>query len=181
MGLGEHQRKDRSVTPRAGDFRVGPALWWLMPASWRTQGPMVSVPGSGGKVWKPPLHGEGVMSVFGKTGTERGQNGESKKGLGRVSAKPLIFLARPARFERATYGFVVRHSIQLSYGRLWNGGYLAKSKPIGKRKTPSVDLSGEAARRSCSRCAVGRVSPVRLRGLESRHAERAPTHSPDKG
>ena len=34
-----------------------------------------------------------------------------------------------------TYGFVVRHSIQLSYGRLWNGGYLAKSEVIGKRKT----------------------------------------------
>ncbi len=27
-------------------------------------------------------------------------------------------VARPARFELATYGFVVRHSIQLSYGRI---------------------------------------------------------------
>jgi hypothetical protein len=33
-------------------------------------------------------------------------------------ANPLILLVRPARFELATYGFVVRHSIQLSYGRM---------------------------------------------------------------
>jgi hypothetical protein len=31
---------------------------------------------------------------------------------------PLVLLVRPARFERAAYGFVVRHSIQLSYGRM---------------------------------------------------------------
>ncbi len=28
------------------------------------------------------------------------------------------YLVRPARFERAAYGFEVRRSIQLSYGRL---------------------------------------------------------------
>ena len=43
--------------------------------------------------------------------------GKRKKGLA-DSTKPLILLVRPARLERAAYGFEVRRSIQLSYGRM---------------------------------------------------------------
>ena len=35
----------------------------------------------------------------------------------RAAMNPMWFVARPARLERATCGFVVRRSIQLSYGR----------------------------------------------------------------
>jgi hypothetical protein len=45
---------------------------------------------------------------------------DKKKGLA-YQPGPIFFVARPARFELATYGFVVRHSIQLSYGRMQNG------------------------------------------------------------
>ncbi len=39
----------------------------------------------------------------------------NEKGL--AFANPLVFLARPERFERPTPWFVAKYSIQLSYGR----------------------------------------------------------------
>ncbi len=39
------------------------------------------------------------------------------KGLGLIVSNPLIFMARPKRFELLTPWFVARYSIQLSYGR----------------------------------------------------------------
>lgn len=42
---------------------------------------------------------------------------ENKKGFQAKTWKPLSFVARPARFEHATPWFVVKYSIQLSYGR----------------------------------------------------------------
>ena len=37
-------------------------------------------------------------------------------------------MVRPARFELATYGFEVRHSIQLSYGRIYKKTFLILPK-----------------------------------------------------
>ena len=57
-----------------------------------------------------------------------------KKDSEATPREPLLSLARPARLERAAYGFEVRRSIQLSYGRVgcgivaW-GGRIVKRAP----------------------------------------------------
>jgi hypothetical protein len=49
---------------------------------------------------------------------------KDKKRGGYGAASLIKFMVRPARLERATFGFVDRRSIQLSYGRL----FLSKAK-----------------------------------------------------
>ncbi len=42
----------------------------------------------------------------------------NEKGRQLTALKLLILLMRPARLERATFWFVAKRSIQLSYGRI---------------------------------------------------------------
>ena len=60
----------------------------------------------------------GIFSLMYRNLNEGIKDG-NRKGLQTEICKPLILLARPGGFEPPTYGFVVRHSIQLSYGRLF--------------------------------------------------------------
>ena len=50
---------------------------------------------------------------------------KAKKKAQPISAKPLILMARPERFELPTTWFVARYSIQLSYGRVKERAFCA--------------------------------------------------------
>ena len=58
-----------------------------------------------------------------------------------------LYMVRPARFERAAYGFEVRRSIQLSYGRMFQESILPH---LLRHAVFAVDMTTASHRNPCS-------------------------------
>jgi hypothetical protein len=67
--------------------------------------------------------------------------GQEKKGLQLQPLDLMDLMARPERFELPTFWFVARHSIQLSYGRVFETEILSNRGGEGGIRTLEGGLS----------------------------------------